>query len=254
MTTASAWSTCARLVVRHYRMMQVANGRPERKSSVGGGRAQKRPKTSKNVPVKFHAKHLAEFLQMPHNKEIRTMAMPYGSGGGSAKGPMQGIVLQNHIASSVAGGASAKGPMQGIVLQNHIASSVAGGGSAQGPMQGIDLQNHICRIKDRQAQGQDHKHYRMMQVANGRPDQENLWKCVIHNVSGRHEYRFHSGNDVEIVGVRKFEAYLLDALNGYGEKNLTADGKAARKMMEQQRHASDNLKLKRERKSARQDE
>jgi hypothetical protein len=172
------------------------------------------------------------------------------AGGGMAQGPMQGIDLQNHIASSAAGGGSAQGPMQGIDLQNHIASVVAGGGIAQGPMQGIELEKH----KDRQAQGKHLKHYRMMQVANGRTDQENLWKCVIECKGSKIEYRFDSDNDVEIVGVRKFEQYLLDDLNGYGEKNLTTDGKAARKMMEQQRQASDKLKLRKEGKRARQDE
>ena len=92
---------------------------------------------------------------------------------------------------------------------------------------------------------------RMMQLANGKVGQQNLWECSISKGTYK-VYRFRAVNQPEIDGVRNFETYLLDVQNGYVHGNLTEEGAEARIAMEKKRKSTDNVLARRDRKRQRQ--
>ena len=195
-------------------------------------------RVSENPPVRFHERDLDGFKEMLAREEITTLARhhqnPFWSAGRKEK----------HAAASVAGGACAKGPMTEPEQEKHAAACVAGGGSAKGAMTEPERDKHRAL----QDQGHLDKHRTMMQLANGKVGQQNLWECSISNKV----YRFRAVNQPEIDGVRNFETYLLDVQNGYVHGNLTEEGAEARIAMEKKRKSTDNVLARRDRKRQRQ--
>ena len=129
----------------------------------------------------------------------------------------------------------------------HAAAAVAGGGIAKGAMTEPGRDKHRAL----QDQGYLDKHRTMMQLANGKVGQQNLWECSISKGPPK-VYRFRAVNQPEIDGVRNFEKYLLDVQNGYVHCNLTEEGAEARIAMENKRKSTDNVLARRDRKRQRQ--
>ena len=74
------------------------------------------------------------------------------------------------------------------------------------------------------AQGYLDKHRTMMQLANGKAGQQNLWECSISKEGTTVLYHFSTDNQPKIDCVRNFEKYLLDVQNGYVQGKLTKEG------------------------------
>ena len=98
------------------------------------------------------------------------------------------------------------------------------------------------------AQGYLDKHRTMMQLANGKAGQQNLWECSISKHGTAVLYHFRAVNQPEIDGVRNFEKYLLDVQNGYVQGKLTKEGVLARIAMENNRDRADSVNAARKRK------
>jgi hypothetical protein len=233
-------------------------------------------------PVRFHERDLAEFKDMLDRGEITTLAHQHHNplknwafwsagrqqrhvtaivaGGGSAKGAMSEPERDKHAAASVAGGASAKGAMSKPERKKHAAAIVAGGGSTKGAMSEPERKKHAAAIVagggstgEAIAQGHLDMNRRMMQLANGKVGQQNLWECCISKNGSGTLYRFRAANEAQIDGVGKFRKYLLDVRNGYVHDNLTKEGAEARIAMENTRKVADKCVAYRERKRQREE-
>ena len=102
------------------------------------------------------------------------------------------------------------------------------------------------------AQGYLDKHRTMMQLANGKAGQQNLWECSISKEGTTVLYHFSTDNQPKIDCVRNFEKYLLDVQNGYVHSNLTEEGAEARIAMENKRKSTDKDLARQDRKRQRQ--
>jgi hypothetical protein len=220
---------------------------------------QRFKRVSEDRPVRFHEKDLAKFIDMLERGEITTLAKQHSN-------PMANWAFwsaprqQQHVAASVAGGASAKGAMSEPERKKHLAACVAGGGIAKGAMSEPERKKHVAatqagaskaRTKEALDQGRLDRHRTMMQLANGKVGQQNLWECCISKHGTGVWYRFRAANEATIEGVGEFRKYLLDVHNGYVHDNLTAEGAAARIAMEKQRKIADRSHADRERKRQR---
>ena len=132
--------------------------------------------------------------------------------------------------------------------EKHAAATVAGGGCAKGAMTEPEREQHRALL----AQGYLDKHRTMMQLANGKAGQQNLWECSISKHGTAVLYHFRAVNQPEIDCVRNFEKYLLDVQNGYVHSNLTEEGAEARIAMENKRKSTDKVLAQQERKRQRQ--
>ena len=144
-------------------------------------------------------------------------------GGGCKVGKMADQEKEDHAHQSVEGGGSEVGKMAGQEKEDHVRKNVEGGASkqgAQGPMTGIDLQKH----RELMTQGYTAKPKLMMQLANGKEGQDNMWKCSDSNHGTAILYHFCAENEHPIDGVRHFEKYLIDAKNGFVPDKLTTAG------------------------------
>jgi len=171
-------------------------------------------------------------------------------GGGCAKGAMTEPEREKHAAAIVAGGRCVKGAMTGPDREKHAAAIVAGAGCAKGarskkgPMTEPEQEQHCALL----AQGYLDKHRTMMQLANGKAGQQNLWECSISKEGTTVLYHFSTDNQPKIDCVRNFEKYLLDVQNGYVQGKLTKEGVLARMAMENNRDRSDSVNAARKRK------
>ena len=144
--------------------------------------------------------------------------------------------------------------------KKHLAACVAGGGIAKGAMSEPERKKHVAatqvgasssRTKEALDQGRLDRHRTMIQLANGKVGQQNLWECCISKNGTAVLYHFRAANEATIEGVGEFRKYLLDVHNGYVHDNLTAEGAAARIAMEKQRKIADRSHAARERKRQR---
>jgi hypothetical protein len=111
-------------------------------------------------------------------------------------------------------------------------------------MTGTDLQKHRALI----AQGYTEKHKLMMQLANGKKGQENVWECSDSNRGTAVLYHFRADNEPTIDGVRQFEKYLLV----HFPSQLTTKGAEAHNALKRMRAKADRDDASRERKKNRQ--
>ena len=210
-------------------------------------------------PVRFHERDLAEFKDMLDRGEITTLAHQHHN-------PLKNWAFwsagrqQRHVTAIVAGGGSAKGAMSEPERDKHAAASVAGGASAKGAMSKPERKKHAAAIVagggstgEAIAQGHLDMNRRMMQLANGKVGQQNLWECCISKNGSGTLYRFRAANEAQIDGVGKFRKYLLDVRNGYVHDNLTKEGAEARIAMENTRKVADKCVAYRERKRQREE-
>ena len=137
--------------------------------------------------------------------------------------------------------------MTGTDLQKHREAIEKGGASKEGPMTGTDLEEHRALM----AQGYTEKHRLMMQLANGKEGQENLWKCSDSNHGTAVLYHFRADNEPTIDGVRQFEKCLLDDQNGFVPGKLTTAGAEAHNTLKRMRATADRDNASRERKKNR---
>jgi hypothetical protein len=244
---------------------------------------QRFKRVSEDRPVRFHEKDLDEFIDMLDRGEITTLAKQHRSplanwafwsaerqqrhvaaseaGGASAKGRMSGPERDKHVAASEAGGASAKGAMSEPERDKHVAACELGGGSAKGAMSGPERDKHVAaielgyrsRTKETLDQAHLDRHRTMMQLANGKVGQQNLWECCTTQNGSATLYHFRAANEATIQGVLEFKKYLLDVRNGYVHDNLTKEGAEARIAMEKQRKIADKSLAARERKRQREE-
>ena len=128
--------------------------------------------------------------------------------------------------------------------EKHAAATVAGGGCAKGAMTEPEREQHRALL----AQGYLDKHRTMMQLANGKAGQQNLWECSISKEGTTVLYHFSTDNQPKIHSVRNFEKYLLDVQNGYVQGKLTKEGVLARIAMENNRDRADSVNAVRKRK------
>jgi hypothetical protein len=156
--------------------------------------------------------------------------------------------LQKHREAFEKGGGCKEGPMTGTDLQKHREAIEKGGASKEGPMTGTDLEEHRALM----AQGYTEKHRLMMQLANGKEGQENLWKCSDSNHGTAVLYHFRADNEPTIDGVRQFEKYLLDDQNGFVPGKLTTAGAEAHNALKRMCANADRDNASRERKKNRQ--
>ena len=198
-------------------------------------------RVSKNESVLFHERDLAIFKEMLDRGEISTLAQKQTDFWSTAK-------RQKHGETSEKGGGCKEGPMTGTDLQEHREACEKGGKSKEGPMTGTDLEEHRALM----AQGYTEKHRLMMQLANGKEGQENLWKCSDSNHGTAVLYHFRADNEPTIDGMRQFEKCLLDDQDGFVPGKLTTAGAEAHNALKRMRANADRDNASRERKKNRQ--
>jgi hypothetical protein len=115
-------------------------------------------------------------------------------------------------------------------------------------MTGPEQQQHRALM----AQGKTEKHHMMMQLSNGKAEQQNFLECSDSKSGTAVLYHFCADNEPTIDGVREFEKYLLDVQNGYMPGKLTKEGASARIAMEKRLAKVDSVNAARERKRKRQ--
>jgi hypothetical protein len=233
---------------------------------------QRFKRVSADRPVRFHEKDLATFIDMLERGEITTLAKqhlnPFANWG-----VWSAERQQRHVAACVDGGGSAKGAMSEPERKKHAAACVDGGGSAKGvysftggcakgAMSEPERKKHAAATavgvsrsctKESLDQGRLDRHRTMMQLANGKVGQHNLWECCISKHGTAIVYHFRAANEATIEGLGEFRKYLLDVHNGYVHDNLTAEGAAARIAMEKQRKRADKSLADKERKRQREE-
>ena len=189
----------------------------------------------------FHARDLVIFQEMLEHGEITTLDHKQNDCWSEAP-------RQQRSAASVRGGGCKKGTMTGPELDKHTDSSVRGGAYKKGTMTGPEQQQHRALM----AQGKTEKHHMMMQLSNGKAEQQNFLECSDSKSGTAVLYHFCADNEPTIDGVREFEKYLLDVQNGYMPGKLTKEGASARIAMEKRLAKVDSVNAARERKRKRQ--
>jgi len=119
---------------------------------------------SKNESVLFHERDLAIFKEMLERGKISNLARRQNDYWSTAK-------RQKHRKASEKGAGCKEGPMTGTDRQKHREASEKGGASKKGPMTETAMEEHLALM----AQGYTQKHRLMMQLANGKEGQENVW-------------------------------------------------------------------------------
>ena len=192
---------------------------------------------SQNKPVMVHQRDLEQFKEMLREGAIGNLQP-------GRQDYWSLVSREDHTRKSVEGGGSKVGPMTGQLREDHTRKCVEGGASKQGPMTGTDLQKHRALI----AQGYTEKHKLMMQLANGKKGQENVWECSDSNRGTAVLYHFRADNEPTIDGVRQFEKYLLV----HFPSQLTTKGAEAHNALKRMRAKADRDDASRERKKNRQ--
>ena len=105
-------------------------------------------------------------------------------------------------------------------IEEHYKKCVEKGGTSRGQMDKTQYDS----MRARQVEGFDKKNALLLQLANGKLDQEHEWTVSCRKSGNNVKYTFANKNEDPIKGKRAFEAYLLEK---YESEELTEDGKSA---------------------------
>ncbi len=143
-------------------------------------------------------------------------------GGGSKVGKMAGQSSQDHALKCVEGGGSKVGKMAGQALEDHALKCVEGGGSKVGKMSGQALEDAGALV----SQAAKVRHELLLKIANGVARDTEKWRCESSPNGNAILHRFCTDKTSRepIRGVRKFEEFVLNDANGFGEGSLTPEG------------------------------
>jgi hypothetical protein len=166
--------------------------------------------------------------------------------GGSKLGRMaEGSAKKKHMAKCEAKNGSILGRMaEGTDKEEHVARVVAKGGIPKGPMIGTELADHRAK----KIEGVKKANAVLFRLANGKKNQEHKWTVSSHYRGTASIHTFIHGIDKSIIGIGKFEDYLLKS---YLSEDLTEDGKLALVEMKKRRIEKDKEKAKYARKKQR---
>jgi hypothetical protein len=197
---------------------------------------------SKNQPVKVHLRDLEQFKEMLHKGHIGTLqqghqgywshekwqghALKSVQGGGCKVGPMAGQVREDFTLKCVQGGGCKVGHMgSDQAFEDYKLKIEQGGGCKVGKMAGQALEDNCALI----SQSAKDSLELLLKVANGVAGDSEKWKCDASRVGNAVHYRFLTNRTSRkpILGVRKFEQFVLDDLNGFGAVSLTQEGAEA---------------------------
>jgi hypothetical protein len=139
--------------------------------------------------------------------------------------------------------------MEGEDKDAHALQCVEGGGCKAGKLEGEDKQVHGALV----SQAAQDRRLLVLNIANGVAEGIEKWSCKSIPDGSGFSYHFHSDDKSRepIIGLGKFEDFLLNDNNGFGTNLLTTAGRHALETLKNRKRQTEKDRVKRNAKKAR---